>query len=75
MATSLGRAYPQESDVRHTYERASHGRLAGYPVRATATFAAEYWLDGVGPFPLPSTRRTYETAYVVRQLQAVLLRQ
>jgi len=70
---SLGRAYPQESDVRHTYERSSLGRAGGYTVRLTIEFASEFSVNGGAPQPLAVTRRAYETAYRVQEIQSVLV--
>jgi hypothetical protein len=72
--TSLGKPYPAESDVRHTYQRSSLGFPSGYPVRLTAEFAAEFRVNGGAPQALPSVRRTYEAAFRVQEIQPVLVR-
>ena len=72
--TSLGRPYPAESDVQHTYQRSSLGFPGGYPVRLTAEFAAEFRVNGGAPQGLPSVRRTYEAAVRVQEIQPVLVR-
>jgi hypothetical protein len=70
---SLGRAYPAESDVRHTYRHSSLPFVGGFPVRLTVEYQAEYRVDGAGPFGLPPVRRTYETAHRVQEIQTVLV--
>jgi len=70
---SLGRAYPQESDVRHTYERSSLGRTGGYTVRLTIEFASEFSVNGGASQPLAVASRTYETAHRVQEIQSVLV--
>jgi hypothetical protein len=69
---SLGRRYPQESDIQHTYEYSSLGFPNGFPLRLSVEFAAEFRVNGQAPEPLPSMRRTYETGYRVQEVQAVL---
>lgn len=70
---SLGKAYPAESDVRHTYRHSSLPFAGGFPVRLTVEYAAEFRVDGEGPFGLPAVRRTYEAAHRVQEIQAVLV--
>jgi len=69
---SLGRAYPAESDIQHTYEYSSLGRPDGFPVALAAEFAAEYRVDGGPAQTLPPVRRTYASGYRVQEAQAVL---
>jgi hypothetical protein len=69
---SLGRAYPAESDIQHTYEYSSLGRPNGFPVALAAEFAAEYRVDGGPAQALPPVRRTYASGYRVQEAQAVL---
>jgi hypothetical protein len=69
---SLGRAYPAESDIQHTYEYSSFGRPDGFPVTLAAEFAAEYRVDGGPAQGLPPVRRTYASGYRVQEAQAVL---
>ena len=71
---SLGKPYPAESDIRHTYQHSSLRYPAGFPVRMTAEFAAEFSVDGGAPQSLPSVRRTYESTFRVQEIQPVLLR-
>jgi hypothetical protein len=70
---SLGRAYPSESDIQHTYEHSSLAYPSGFPVRMTAEFGAEFRVDGGGPQGLPSVRRTYGSAFRVQEVQPVLV--
>jgi hypothetical protein len=69
---TLGQQYPQESEVRHTYEHSSLRTADGFPVRLTVAFAAEFRVDGGPPQGLPPTHRTYETRYRVQEIQTVL---
>jgi hypothetical protein len=70
---SLGRPYPEESDIQHTYQHSSLPFASGFPVRLTVEFGAEYRIDGAGPFGLPSVARTYETTHRVQEIQPVLV--
>jgi len=70
---SLGQPYPQESEVRHTYEYSSARAPGGFRVRLTVEFGAEFRVNGGPPQPLPPARRTYETAYRVQEIQTVLV--
>ena len=72
VTNSLGRRYPQESDIQHTYEYSSLGSPEGFPVDVTVEFAAEYRVDGGAPQPLPPIIRIYHRAYRVQEVQAVL---
>jgi len=71
-ARSLGRRYPQPSDIQHTYEYSSLGQPSGFPVSLTVDFAAEFRVNGGAPEPLPGMRRTYQSGYRVQEVQAVL---
>lgn len=71
---SLGRAYPQVSDIQHVYQYSSLRFRNGYPVRAEAEFAAEFRVDGGPPRPLPPVQRRYDAEYRVQEIQAVLTR-
>lgn len=71
---SLGRAYPQASDIQHVYQYSSLRFRNGYPVRAEAEFAAEFRVDGGPSRPLPPVRRRYDAEYRVQEIQAVLTR-
>ncbi len=69
---SVGRAYPEESDVRHTYERSSLGAGGAFDTRLEIAFAAQFRVNG-GPWtPLPPVVQSYSRAYPVQQLQSVL---
>ena len=69
---SAGRAYPAESDIRHTYERSSHGAGGAYPVGLRITWSARYSENGGPWLSLDPITRTYSRSYPVQQLQSVL---
>lgn len=69
---SLGKPYPAESDIQHTYEYSSRRFPSGFPVRLTVEYSAEYRVNGGAPQPLPPIRRTYEAGYRVQEVQPVL---
>jgi hypothetical protein len=69
---SLGKAYPETSDVQHTYEYSSLAFPEGFPVRVTAEFLAEFSVDGGAFQALPPIRRTYENRFRVQEVQSVL---
>ncbi len=69
---SLGKPYPAESDIQHTYEHSSLQYPNGFPIWLTIEFAAEFRVNGGAPQGLPSIRQTYETAYRVQEVQPVL---
>ena len=69
---SLGRPYPQASDVKHTYEFSSFRSPSGFTVRLTIEFAAEYRINGGAVQALPPIRRSYESSYRVQEIQPVL---
>jgi len=71
---SLGRRYPEQSDVQHMYEYSSLRHPDGFPVRVNVEFAAEFSVNGGPAQPLPGTRRTFGTAYRVQEIQSVLTR-
>jgi hypothetical protein len=71
---SLGKAYPQRSEIRHTYERSSSGFASGYPVEIEFRFEVRYRLS-VGPWiDLPPITRAARLDYAVRESQAVITR-
>lgn len=70
---SLGKPYPSESDIQHTYEHSSLAFPGGFPVRMTAEFSAEFRVNGGGPQGLPPVRRTYQSAFRVQEIQPVLV--
>jgi hypothetical protein len=61
------------SDVQHTYGHSSLPFAGGFPIRLTVEYAAEYRVDGDGPFGLPAVRRTYEAGHRVQEIQTVLV--
>jgi hypothetical protein len=69
---SFGKAYPDVSDVQHTYEYSSLDFPDGFPVRVTTEFLAEFSVDGGVFQPLPLIRRTYENRFRVQEVQPVL---
>jgi hypothetical protein len=71
---SLGRRYPEQSDIQHVYEYSSLRFPSGFSVRVDVEFAAEFSVNGGPAQALPSTRRSYESAYRVQEIQSVLTR-
>jgi len=70
--TSLGQPYPQESDIRHTYEQSSLRVGGAFAVTVEITFSARYRVNG-GPWePLDPITRAFTAAYPVQQLQSIL---
>ncbi len=69
---SLGKPYPAQSDIQHTYEYSSLRFPSGFPVWLTADFAAEFRVNGGAPQGLPTIRRTYASGYRVQEVQPVL---
>ena len=69
---SVGRAYPAQSDIRHLYERSSHGAGGAFPVRLRITWSARYSENGGPWLPLEPISLTYTRSYPVQQLQSVL---
>lgn len=70
---SLGAAYPERSDVRHVYEKATGGEGL-YTVTVRFVFEVRYRAGG-GPWTdLPGISRTASASYQVRQSQAVIER-
>ncbi len=70
--TSLGQAYPQESDIRHTYEQSSLSVGGSFSVTVEISFSARYRVNG-GPWePLDPITRAFTAAYPVQQLQSIL---
>lgn len=69
---SLGKAYPAESDLQHTYEYSSLPFANGFPVTVTVRFRAEFSVNGGGPQPLPIIEHTYDANHPVQEIQAVI---
>lgn len=69
---SVGRAYPAESDVRHTYEQSSLRAGGTFTAQLDITFAARFRVNGGAWQPLAPVVQTYSRAYPVQQLQSVL---
>ncbi|MCX6024216.1 MAG: PKD domain-containing protein [Chloroflexi bacterium] len=72
VSQSLGKRYPAESNVQHTYEYTSLQFPNGFPVRLTIEFAAEFRVDGGPAQALPTIRREFATGYRVPEVQSVL---
>ena len=72
VARTLGKPYPQASDVKHTYEESSLRSPSGYTVGLTIEFAAEYRINGGAAQALPPILRSYESSYRVQEIQPVL---
>lgn len=71
---SVGAAYPNRSEIRHTYERSSAATGIGYPVRVNFVFAVRYRVGGGSWIDLPGISRTAGFRYPVRETQAVISR-
>jgi len=72
VSRSLGKPYPQASDVKHTYEHSSLRSPSDFAVGLTIEFAAEYRVNGGAPQAVPPIRQTYESSYRVQEIQPVL---
>jgi hypothetical protein len=70
--SSLGKPYPEESDVQHTYQHSSLQLPGGFPVQLTIEFVAEYRINGGVSQELPSVSRSYQSAFRVQEMQPVL---
>lgn len=68
---SVGRAYPERSEVTHIFQRAS---ASGYQVTVRFVFDVRYRVDGGSWLALPGITRTASTTYRVRESQAVISR-
>ena len=66
---SLGRPYPNESDVQHTYQTDSYGIPGGYDITMTLRFDVVYRVNGGAWIPLGSKSKTYAAKYPVDQAQ------
>ncbi len=73
--TSLGKAYPQASDIQHRYETTSLGHPDGFPVTVTMRLHARYQANGAAWQDLPDASQTYTRAYQVQQAQTVVVNQ
>jgi murein DD-endopeptidase MepM/ murein hydrolase activator NlpD len=71
-AGTLGRKYPQRSEVRHTYGRSSLGHEDGYETHLTVTFSGEYVVNSGPPQDLGLLEATYDGRYAVQEAQSVL---
>lgn len=71
---SIGSAYPNRSEIRHTYERSSAATGVGYPVRVNFVFAVRYRVAGGPWIDLPGISRTAGFRYPVQETQAVISR-
>lgn len=69
---SLGRPFPEESDVQHVYEQSSLANGGAYSITIEVSFDAGYRVN-TGPWEsLAPIARTFTTDYPVQQLQSVL---
>jgi len=69
---SLGKAYPAESDIRHTYNFSSLHFRHGFPIQLTVVFDAQYQVNGGAPRGLPPMAHDYTADYPVQEAQAIL---
>lgn len=73
-ANSPGTAYPQRSEIRHTYERSSAGLPSGFPLDVEFNFEVRYRLAGGPWIDLTPISRSARVDYPVRESQAVITR-
>lgn len=70
---SLGRAYPRESDVKHSYRYSSAGEPdEAFKTKLTVRFTGEYTVDDAPPRTLPPLEVYYEGRHRVQEAQSVL---
>jgi hypothetical protein len=67
--SSVGRAFPQQSDVSHVYQSDSYGMAGGYQVTVLLRFAVDYSVNGGAWQSLGTKARTYSWSYTVNQVQ------
>jgi hypothetical protein len=72
VGTSVGKPYPAESEVRHTYQYASTAFADGFPVSLTVQYAVEYRVNGGAPQALAPISQTYQARLRVQEAQAIL---
>lgn len=68
-ASTPGTAYPEKSQIRHVFQRASSG---GYAIGVRFTFAVRYRVDGGAWTELPGISRMATATYRVKESQAVI---
>lgn len=73
-SSSLGRPYPERSEVRHVYERSSAGFADGYQIQVRFVFSVRYRVAGGEWTELPGITRTASFRYPVKESQAVISR-
>ncbi|HVA23595.1 MAG TPA: hypothetical protein VMW62_04305 [Chloroflexota bacterium] len=69
---SLGKPYPQQSDIQHSYQFSSFGLQSGFDVLLTVQFAAQYQINGGAPRGLPPIQHTYRATHLVQEVQTTL---
>ena len=69
---SLGRPFPEQSDVQHIYQQSSLANGGAYSITIEVSFDAEYRVNGGAWESLAPIARTFTTDYPVQQLQSVL---
>jgi hypothetical protein len=69
---SLGRPYPAESDLQHTYEQSSLSAGGEYAVTLAVTFNVRVRVSSGASFELAPITRSFSSAYPVQQAQSVL---
>ncbi len=73
ITSSLGQAYPAESDVAHTYAFSSLSYPEGFPITLTIEWATEYRVNGGPPQPLAIIlTRDYLAAHRVQEVQPLI---
>ena len=69
---SIGRPYPQQSEIRHIYEQSSLVAGGAYTLTVEITFAVRYRVDGGAWEVLEPISRSFAADYPVQQLQSIL---
>lgn len=71
---SLGKSYPEKSEIRHTYQRSSAEFGAGFPIDVQFSFEVRYRIAGGSWVRLEPISRSARLDYPVRESQAVITR-
>jgi hypothetical protein len=72
VSDSLGKPYPAESDIQHTYQYSSLHYASGFPIRLTIQFSASFSVNGGPAEPLSGMTRTSTASYRVQEVQSIL---
>ena len=67
--SSLGRAYPEQSDISHVYQADSYGIPGGYALAISLQYTVSYSVNGGPWMPLGIKSKVYSQPYTVVQAQ------